>query len=454
VDAICGSDVPSYVSACFVAITFADLDGSWTGFTVPSCLGDPPADTMPCGPPSCLVTLPPDGHLVGEWGSCSVSCGKGTKSRDVTCADPSALNGPSQPPKAQLDFDVKYECPQAPPDSVTDCNAGPCPNPCRTCSVSRSLAAGAAPLISTLCAGATAPSAADVALALVRASVSADDAMIALLSMCFTPAEAALALNNVPQPPASGVLYKFMVGEWAGCSVTCGQGAQSRSHFCADTSMAPAREVGTVFCEKASVPVPEVHRDCQGLPPCTLAPIAILVPEPAAFTPSPEATYSYVTTSWGPCSATCGDNGYRLRAVTCAVEGQEVDDLLCLTHDIPQPVDQQNCSAPLPCQAPTLAPLTPLPTVTPTAAPSRPCPTYAPSSPSPTALWVMSNVTRSPAAPALTPAPTSLPSSTTPAPTTPVPLFWDAEVPSATPVPFSSGRRQLARSPDPAMCIP
>ncbi|XP_054770254.2 uncharacterized protein LOC129278063 isoform X2 [Lytechinus pictus] len=110
--------------------------------------------------------------------------------------------------------------------------------------------------------------------------------------------------------PCPGVTYVLFYGAYGDCSVTCGDGVESRDAFCS-TSQGASESIE--IC-RSVFPSVVTERDCNlGTCPGTVV-----------------DTFFYVTTPVGDCSVTCGDGGIQQLAVTCQnLDGITVDDANC-----------------------------------------------------------------------------------------------------------------------------
>ncbi|XP_078594813.1 A disintegrin and metalloproteinase with thrombospondin motifs 9-like isoform X2 [Branchiostoma floridae x Branchiostoma japonicum] len=122
---------------------------------------------------------------------------------------------------------------------------------------------------------------------------------------------------------------QWVVNDWTGCSVTCGDGVRHRQAFCHNG----VQEVELSDCETDSRP--DMKQPCN-LGECP--------------------TWHYG--SWGQCTVTCG-RGYRLRAVVCRTpKGEELEDSEC--DAAARHIDVEDCEF-APCLE--LVPTTPPPPV-------------------------------------------------------------------------------------------
>ncbi|XP_041481881.1 uncharacterized protein LOC121429044 isoform X7 [Lytechinus variegatus] len=121
--------------------------------------------------------------------------------------------------------------------------------------------------------------------------------------------------------PCPGVTYILFYGAYGECSVTCGDGVESRDAFCS-TSQGATESIE--IC-RSVFPSVVTERDCNlGTCPGTVV-----------------DTFFYVTNPVGDCSVTCGD-GIQQLAVTCQnLDGMTVDDANCAS--LQRPASSEVC---------------------------------------------------------------------------------------------------------------
>ena len=126
--------------------------------------------------------------------------------------------------------------------------------------------------------------------------------------------------NSDPCP-----VYSYAFKAWSACSVTCGTGGvQTRLTWCqSSTQSAPETPVPPLLCGTLG-PAPPSTQSCSGQQPCQ---------------------YSFNSSRWSGCSATCG-LGEQTRQVYCADQaGRSVTDSLCLTDaNATKPASKQACT--------------------------------------------------------------------------------------------------------------
>ncbi|KAL0968043.1 hypothetical protein UPYG_G00261570 [Umbra pygmaea] len=192
------------------------------------------------------------------WKPCSVSCGRGTKQREVTCVD-----------QNQTQIEEKHCSNVSRPRTQKACRAQGCPswkvNRWSKCSVScgagfqkrdvycRTKATGK--VKEELCGATDRP---------------------ATTQSC----QAAECLHQT-----------WAATEWQDCNVTCGDGMRNRKVLCMGAGLTPVQDT---LCDPSSRP--ERHQ------PCSRAP----------------CHFTWVTMEWSQCSASCGV-GYQQRVVSCSL---------------------------------------------------------------------------------------------------------------------------------------
>ena len=234
------------------------------------CGGAKPTDNQFCSDTSAC------GWDVSDWGACSTACGDGNQSRDVTCSGPDgvvsdSLCGADKPEGTQVCQDTSA-C-----DWLVG-DFGACSTTCGEGSQSR-------PVVCTGPSG-------DVSDAL-----------------CATEKPA------TAQGCSSAQGCSWSVGDWAGCSTSCGDGSQTRSVVCSG----PDGQVSEDFCS-AGKPA-----DSQG---CT---------ETVAC--------AWSTGGWSACDNTCG-SGYQSRTVECVGPNGGVNESYCTSA---KPDVSQTCTGSTSC---------------------------------------------------------------------------------------------------------
>ncbi|XP_064483510.1 A disintegrin and metalloproteinase with thrombospondin motifs 9-like isoform X2 [Ornithodoros turicata] len=208
-----------------------------------------------------------EGHRrwkVGTWGVCSRSCGGGHQRRQVICVDDMESKSSSCPLKGR------------PPESRA-CHVEDCPK----------WALGTWSQCNTDCGEQR------------RRVVCQDWAGVSQSdSRCSKPKPQEVRpcdSRDCAQPP-----YRWQSGAWSQCSATCGDGVMHRSVECLDGGHRP---VPYVHCKEEAAPPDK--RDCR-LAACP----------------------RWQMSPWSPCSAPCG-NGTHKRVARCMKRGREVSAESC-----------------------------------------------------------------------------------------------------------------------------
>ena len=146
-------------------------------------------------------------------------------------------------------------------------------------------------------------------------------------SLCTGSGRAATVKPSSTQACArpTCISYQYLTGVWGGCSVTCGGGIQTRQVNCA--SQPGNAQVADSTCSSAGIPKPSAAQSCT-LPTCIV--------------------YSYVSAAWGACSVSCG-SGLQIRQVYCAGQpgNLQVSDSFCdVSSAIVRPSTNQPCILP------------------------------------------------------------------------------------------------------------
>nr|XP_058944082.1 A disintegrin and metalloproteinase with thrombospondin motifs 9-like isoform X2 [Pocillopora verrucosa] len=239
--------------------------------------------------------------MTGDWGSCSVTCGAGTKARSVECSD----------------RDIKCD-PGTKPETISNCDLKECPqwitSPWEECSVS--------------CGQGIRKRQVDCKSADGQRSLGCD--------LKIKPAVKE-GCNIRPCP-------SWMTGAWGKCSVTCGSGVKVRTVECSDKDVpcdAETKPLAKERCvlrecpqwitspwEECSVSCGEGTRqrsvECR-LKTGQLSPGCDERARPSAkeacnIRPCP----TWMTGEWGKCSVTCG-SGVNFRSVECSDEDIQCD---------------------------------------------------------------------------------------------------------------------------------
>ena len=237
----------------------------------------------------------------GEWGKCSVKCGRGKKIRYVYCKHVEGTNT------------TETTCEGRKPESSKSCDMGVCAvgwfyskwsrrcsSSCGSGYVTRKVfcsAADGTPLPETKCSSSK-------------------------------PKEKRPCRNRIP---CGGIWFD---GPWSKCSVTCGKGVKKRDVICmkklGETLITVVGEENCVLKAK-----PPISKPCKGLPPCKA---------------------EWFMTSWTKCSKSC-DAGTKSRLIkcldqelqpssTCSVDLRPTTRHVCNTDscDIPQLDEDPHCT--------------------------------------------------------------------------------------------------------------
>ncbi|XP_036166279.1 A disintegrin and metalloproteinase with thrombospondin motifs 16 isoform X3 [Myotis myotis] len=249
----------------------------------------------------CKVSACPPSWSVGNWSTCSRTCGGGTQSRVVQCTQQAHYR--AQRVSASL-------CPQPVPASRQACRPQSCPptwsaGPWAECSRTCGKGWRKRPVACK----STNPSA--------RAQLLPD-------ALC----------SSEPKPRTHEACplkrcYKhkklqWLVSAWSQCSVTCERGTQKRFLRCAEKYISGKyRELTSKKCLHLPQPDLELERACAQFP-CPKHPLF-------AATGPPRATW--FASPWSQCTASCG-GGVQTRSVQCLAGGRPA--VGCFIHQKPE----------------------------------------------------------------------------------------------------------------------
>ncbi|XP_020283783.1 thrombospondin type-1 domain-containing protein 4 [Pseudomyrmex gracilis] len=220
---------------------------------------------------------------VGTWGPCSVTCGRGTRNRTVTCITSGETCSLNTKPESQKACEV------------TSCGT-----------MTRDMKHHASWLYSKWSSECSAECGDGVK---VRQVVCGND-----IEQFCDPKERPNAEMSCFGRGANCNRPKWFTGLWTSCSVSCGIGVQYRDIICI---VRTNNKSVALSAEDCSDPRPSTQQICR-MPAC-----------------SPE----WFTSDWSTCSATCGV-GVQTRLVRCIVE--DVNNDTC--SEIDKPNAKQQCN--------------------------------------------------------------------------------------------------------------
>ncbi|XP_002737662.1 thrombospondin type-1 domain-containing protein 7A-like [Saccoglossus kowalevskii] len=248
-----------------------------------------PSSIEECVVPQCLSYA----FTSTDWSECSASCGESVRARIVTCVEQSS--------GAVVSDDVCTGQGQTKPSTQEDCSVPQCVE----------FTTGIWGQCSTTCGSSYRVR--DVTC------VGEDNTEVAL-DLCLT---AGLTTPSTVETCSVGDCVTFYTGPWGDCSVTCGSAYRLRDVYC--NAVGSNGHVTDNECINAGLSKPSVIEICLDNPPCL--------------------NYTYLTTEWSTCSATCG-RSVRIRTVTCVVQNSSVSvsDSFCTGIGLVQPPSQEECT--------------------------------------------------------------------------------------------------------------
>jgi len=289
-------------------------DGSFTA-DFSKCAGTTPSATQQCSAPTSCQTYSWNQNV--PWGSCSVDCGSGVQTRQLSCIGSMSTN-----PVANS------FCTASPPPTSQTCNT-------KACTTAWSY--GAWSLCSSACGGGTITRTATCRMTQNGISFDTD------ASRCTGLVKDITSQSCNTQACAT---YSIQYGNWGSCSVSCGSGTQTRAWSCVSSA---GGAVDNAKCSGA----PQTQQACNtqacavydwkvnGWTACTAAcgggtqsrvvscvdtSTGNLAVENNCKITKPVTiqscntdlcnVYAWATSRWGPCSKTCGSGQYT-RAVAC-----------------------------------------------------------------------------------------------------------------------------------------
>ncbi|XP_060563969.1 A disintegrin and metalloproteinase with thrombospondin motifs 9-like isoform X2 [Ruditapes philippinarum] len=269
---------------------------------------------------------------VGPWSSCSVTCGTGSSQRDVICVSEAGTNQPSA------------ECDEPKPRNTKRCTLHACPSWAHTkwskCSTTCGTGVQQRKVVcrvghgkivpNELCIGSKKPrsqkkcGAGDCSEFMWRTgdwsecsrdcgfgtkirdvicADASDKTVNSTLCMSKKKPKSKRRCSEFPCP------FMWNTSPWSECSVSCGEGAQSRRAVCQAVTKEGWILPGEVPYGCKVTDKPAVTQICNH-GPC-------------------QARYRWMTAPWGECSSRCG-NGYERRQVQCVdASGQRKKKKLC-----------------------------------------------------------------------------------------------------------------------------
>nr|XP_015804609.1 A disintegrin and metalloproteinase with thrombospondin motifs 16 isoform X1 [Nothobranchius furzeri] len=261
----------------------------------------PMSGVMPCNTQPC-----PASWSVGEWGSCSRSCGGGEQARVVQCVQKTS--------QSNADVLANSHCAQLAPVRKQICNTHNCPpvwtsGPWSQCSrkcgnglkertvlcTSNNTGAQIRTLPDSECAGLQKP---------------------ATQESCF--------LKRCQKQRK----VQWFVSTWQECSATCGRGYQARFIKCAEKDTAGKyRELAAKKCYHVPKPTVDLQRQCMlaECPTRTTPPVHRWRTPPRSYPPQPlphpPPSPEWLSSPWSQCSVTCG-GGVQVRTTRCQLQGK------------------------------------------------------------------------------------------------------------------------------------
>jgi len=243
-----------------------------------------------CKSGSCVSTTPSVTYAwsSGSWTTCSVTCGAGTQTRQVTCKDSN-----------QRVVSTSL-CTGTRPASSQSCNLGTC--------TSYTWVPAAWSSCSTTCGGGTQTRA-------VNCQNSATPPVIVQASLCSAATKP--ATSQACSTSLCPVAWSYSA--WSACPVQCGGGVQTRTATCVQSG---TTTVANSICASRVGAMAATSQSC-ATQSC--------------------GNYAWAYTNWGTCSKTCG-SGVQTRTVTCKNTVTKVDvtpTTLCMGT---KPASSQSCA--------------------------------------------------------------------------------------------------------------
>nr|XP_032811683.1 papilin-like isoform X2 [Petromyzon marinus] len=279
------------------------------------CAGDiRPASNRSCNTDPCPAVIR---WRVGDWGSCSVTCGAGEQTRPVRCMS-SGRNGSVGGQDGRVPSSAAATAAAPADESACLASLGPAPASRQSCSLQ--------PCPQWII-GSWEPCSAECGQGRQQRQVLCGSGDGGCEQQGAPPSERECNLGPCRNP-------EWSVSPWSECSATCGTGVQTRAVTCGPPA---PRGAQLARCSPASTP--------PARQPC----------ERAAC---PARSFGWFEGPWGLCSVSCG-GGLRKRQALCYNEDFEVmDPRMCGEEG--HPTEEEGCNT-QPCYLPQEVPSQPNP---------------------------------------------------------------------------------------------
>ena len=295
----CGTGTRSSAYQC--------VDGFGAVAASSKCKGPAPTSSSPCTLGACPAAAIQ--WTVQAWGSCSVTCGVGTRSRMVMCGSSGRRQSSTTTSSGQ-----SATCVGVRPDAQEQCSLPAC------ITVSYMFATGAWGMCSVTC-GTGGSQFRTVSCQDSTGVTQSSDAPCGGTSRA--PIAKPLGSQACSAQPCAS--WSWSVAQWGMCSVTCASGVRQRIVGCRSTDGAAGTDDQCAGGARSPTPKPADTEICT-----------------QAACPS----YSWQAGVWGGCSATC-DTCIQIRSVSCAdgaVGGIPGADAQC--SNLPKPDVQRSVAQP------------------------------------------------------------------------------------------------------------
>lgn len=299
--ASCGAGVATATLTCVESVGLTVVDDSYC-----SSLAAPATVEVCVGKPCEIWEWVP-----ATWGDCSASCGQGISSRSVSCVGRFS---------SAVDLTLTF-CNSTRPAIVMDCVEPACPE--------YVWFPGGWSICSATCGEGVITR--SVVCTNKFSGETVADEFCADLTAISTTADCEMAACPTP---SSVYTYHYHSGDWSSCSVSCGEGYQTRTVTCRETltvtymgeTTITTIDTASEYCDAFALIAPDTQKSCS---------------ESACLLPS------WTPAQWSDCSASCGD-GTQTRTVVCALPtGTVVADYLCAAT---KPATVKGCKAKGPCE--------------------------------------------------------------------------------------------------------